>query len=110
MTTSELHPASLSVFISSTIYDLKDLGSSIGYVLRSQGVRVSALEATEFEIHEDRSTVDECFDRIRVSDFYVYIIGGRKGSGLEDGLSVTRHCLAYVSPKSLGSGGKQSPC
>ena len=41
--------------------------------------------------HPDRSAVEECFSRIRTSDYYVLIIGGRRGGTLEDGLSITRH-------------------
>ena len=42
-------------------------------------------------IEPNRSAVEECFSRIRKSDYYVLIIGGRKGGTLDDGLSITRH-------------------
>jgi len=89
--TSLAHPASPSIFISSTIIDLRDLRSALAYVLKSQGVRVYTSEAADFLLHGDRTTIGECFDRIPSSDYYILVINGRKGATLEDGLSVTRH-------------------
>ena len=101
---SSFHPSAPSVFISSTVYDLKDLRSALVHVLRSQGVLAYASEATEFEIHGDRSAVDECFSRIRTSDYYVLVIGGRKGGTLEDGQSITRHEYKVAAESFLATG------
>ena len=66
---SSFHPSAPTVFISSTVYDLKDLRSALVHVLRSQGVLAYASEVTEFGIYGDRSAVEECFSRIRTSDY-----------------------------------------
>jgi len=101
---SSFHPSAPSVFISSTVYDLRDLRSALVHVLRSQGVLAYASEATEFAIHGDRSAVDECFNRIRTSNYYVLIIGGRKGGILEDGQSITRHEYKVAAESFMATG------
>lgn len=86
MVRDSAHPYAPTLFISSTVHDLKDIRSGLADVLRSQGVIVYASEAEEFEIRGDRAALDECCDKIRASDFYVLIVGGRKGSTIEDGI------------------------
>lgn len=104
MSTLNYHPAAPSVFISSTVHDLRDLRSALAFVLRSQGIRPFASEAAEFELQGDRSAVEECYARVRSSDYYVLIIGGRRGYTEEDGLSVTRHEYRIARNQLLATG------
>jgi len=104
MSTLSYHPAAPSVFISSTVLDLRDLRSAIRYVLRSQGVRLFASETADFELQGDRNAVEECYARIQASDYYVLIIGGRRGRTLDDGLSITRHEYRKARAQLLATG------
>ena len=90
MLQESLHPASPTVFISSTVSDLRDLRSALSYTLRAQGVNVLISEAADFDVNGDRPAVDECFANIRNSDYYVLVIGGSRGNLFEEGCSITR--------------------
>ena len=84
------HPASPSVFISSTVREFRDLRSAIAYTLRTQGYIVYLSEAAEFDVHGDRSAIEECFENIRNCDYYILIIGGIRGNLFDGDTSITR--------------------
>jgi hypothetical protein len=86
----EVHPASPSVFVSSTVREFHDLRSALAYTLRSQGFRIYLSEAAEFDVRGDRSAIEECFENIRRSDYYILLIGATRGSLFEEGTSITR--------------------
>lgn len=90
MVTEGRHPASPSVFISSTVGDLRDLRSALRHTLRAQGANVFLSEAADFDVRGDRSAVDECFANIRSSDHYILVIGGNRGNLFSEGCSITR--------------------
>jgi len=90
LTFSASHPASPSVFISSTVNEFRDLRSALAYMLRAQGFTVRLSEAADFDVRGDRSAFEECFSNIRASDYYVLIIGGKRGNLYQDGTSITR--------------------
>jgi hypothetical protein len=101
-----VHPASPRVFISSTVAEFRDLRSALAYTLRSQGITVYLSEAADFDVKGDRPALEECFDNVRASDYYILLIGGARGSLYEDGVSVTRqeyrvardHCISSGKP------------
>jgi len=79
-----------SVFISSTINEFRDLRSAIAYTLRAQGFTVYQSEAADFDIHGDRSAIEECLANICNCDFYILLVGNTRGNLFEDGISITR--------------------
>lgn len=85
-----MHPAYPSIFISSTVREFQDLRSALAYFLRSQGFSVYLSEAADFDIRGDRSALEECFENVRASDYYILIVGATRGSLSGNGVSVTR--------------------
>ncbi len=79
-----------SVFISSNVKEFRDLRSAIAFTLREQGFTVYQSEASDFDVKGDRSAIEECFTNINNSDFYILIVGNKKGNLFEDGISITR--------------------
>ena len=78
------------IFISSTVYDFRDLRSAVAYNLRSQGLTVYVSEAADFPVSGDKSAIDECLENVKSSDYYLLLIGARTGSMIEEGVSATR--------------------
>lgn len=79
------------VFVSSTVLDLGDIRAGIKYVLEQQGFKVLLSEQPDFDVRGDRPAVEECLENVRASDYYVLIIGGRRGGIYQDErISVTR--------------------
>jgi len=79
-----------SVFISSTVKEFRDLRSAIAYTLRVQGFTVYQSEASDFDIHGDRSAIEECLANICDCDFYILLVGSTRGNLFKDGISITR--------------------
>jgi len=79
-----------SVFISSTIKEFRDLRSAIAFTLSEQGFIVYQSEASDFDIKGDRTAIDECFENIDNSDYYILLIGNKRGNLFEEGVSITR--------------------
>lgn len=79
-----------SVFISSTVKEFRDLRSAIAYSLRVQEFTVYQSEASDFDIHGDRSAIEECLANIRDCDFYILLVGNTRGNLFEDEISITR--------------------
>lgn len=66
-------------FLSSTIYDFKDLRSALKYYLEQQGCLVSASEYPDFKISTDKHSYDSCLENIGWSDYFILLIGARVG-------------------------------
>lgn len=100
---SSIHPASPSIFISSTVSEFRDLRSALAYILRSNGFRVYLSEESDFNVRGDRSAFEECFENIRASDYYILLIGGKRGNLYEDGVSITRQEYRIAREQLLSS-------
>lgn len=100
----EQHPASPSVFISSTVKEFRDLRSAIAYTLRTQGYIVYLSEAADFDIRGDRSAIEECFENIRNCDYYILIIGGVRGNLFNEDTSITRQEYRVARDSYLSKG------
>ncbi len=92
------------IFISSTIYDFKDLRSSMKYWLEGLGYEVMLSEYNDFTKPLDENSYNACFDAIRNCDYFILLIGSRVG-GLYDKtqkISITRqeYEIAYELVKS----------
>jgi len=83
------HPASPSIFVSSTVREFRDLRSAIAYTLRAQGFTVCLSEAADFDVRGHRSAIEECFENIRTCDYYILLIGGMRGNLFREGISIT---------------------
>nr|WP_283828961.1 DUF4062 domain-containing protein [Bradyrhizobium diazoefficiens] len=86
--------------MSSTIFDLRDLRSALKFYLEEQGCLVLASEFNDFQKELDRHSYEACLKSIENCDYYVLIIGARRGGWFDVGGKVTitqqeyRHALA----------------
>lgn len=67
------------IFISSTIFDFRDLRSSIKYYLESLGYDVQLSEFNDFEKDLNLNSYNACLKSIENSDYFILFIGGRVG-------------------------------
>ena len=95
-------PSAPAIFVSSTYFDLKQVRSDIGRVVRDLGYGDLRSELDTFPINPDLKTIDNCRGIVeREADIFVLIIGGRYGFVEEDaGKSVTN--LEYLTARSKG--------
>ncbi|MHB0914587.1 MAG: DUF4062 domain-containing protein [Thermoleophilia bacterium] len=68
-----------TIFISSTIYDLEDLRSSLKYWLEEAGYRVLLSDEPGFITEIEQNSYDACFEAIRRSQIFILLVGGRRG-------------------------------
>lgn len=78
------------VMISSTVSDFADLRSALKFWLEENGCVVSISEANDMDKPMGPGTIESCLEAVRRSDFYILLIGTRKGWTLSDGASVTQ--------------------
>lgn len=78
------------VFLSSTVKDLADLRSAVRYLLEQYGFEVFASENPDFPHDLDTETRVAALGPIDDADYYVLIVGSRRGALTSDGVSVTR--------------------
>lgn len=67
------------VFISSTIYDFKDLRSAIKFYLTENGFEVITSENADFPNDNHNNSYQACLDAISTCDYYILLIGSRVG-------------------------------
>lgn len=72
-----------TIFLSSTIYDFRDLRSALKDYLELRGCTVFASEQNDFEKELDVHSYDACLKTIEKCDLFVLFIGSRVG-GLKD--------------------------
>lgn len=96
----EHHPASPSIFISSTVKEFRDLRFAMAYIFRRQGYIVSQSEAYDFNVSGNSTAVKECLKNIRNSDYYILLIGNETGYIFENDISITR-CEYRVAKESF---------
>ncbi|ANP83876.1 hypothetical protein BAQ53_24430 [Bacillus sp. B25(2016b)] len=89
-----------TVFISSTISDFADLRSALGYYLEKSGYRVYMSETTTFPVNPNKSNFEQCFELIDKSQYYILLIGNKRGSWYKDGIStITQEEFRYARNK-----------
>src|SRR5205085_2487471 len=71
-------------FLSSTIYDFKDLRSAIKYYLEQQGCRVLASDFNDFPHPPEKHSYEACLKAIAEADFFVLLIGARVGGWFDE--------------------------
>lgn len=68
-----------TIFLSSTIYDFRDMRSAIKNHLEENGCRVLASEFNDFTKPLDRHSYQACLDTIKQADIFLLLIGTRVG-------------------------------
>ncbi len=71
-------------FLSSTIYDFKDLRSAIKYYLEQQGCRVLASDYNDFPKSLDEHSYNACLNAIGEADYFILLIGARVGGWFDE--------------------------
>ncbi len=79
-----------TVFLSSTVRDFRDLRGAVKHWLEDSGFEALASDYADFDMRPDESAFDACFDAVRRSDFYILLLGFRRGSWYRDSISVTQ--------------------
>jgi hypothetical protein len=79
-------------FLSSTIYDFKDLRSALKFYLEEQGCTVLASEYNDFSKPLDSHSYEACLKAIEKADYFVLLIGARVGGWFnpEGRISITQ--------------------
>lgn len=80
------------IFISSTIYDFKDLRSALKFYLEQLGYIVYTSENNDFKVDGSVHSYDACLKLIRECDYFILLIGSRVGGwyNKENKVSITR--------------------
>jgi hypothetical protein len=93
-------------FISSTIYDFRDLRSALKFHLEEQGCKVLASEFNDFEKPLDRHSYDACLKSIHSADYFVLLIGSRAGGWYDEENQVSITQREYREAYDLQKAGK----
>ena len=85
-------------FLSSTIYDFKDLRSALKYYLEEQGCAVLASEYNDFQKPLDIHSYEACLKAIDGADYFILLIGTRVGGWFDAGnkVSITEQEYRYA--------------
>ena len=78
------------IFISSTIYDFADLRSALKYWLAEAGFDVQMSEHSDFDKNSSINSYEACLETIATCDYFILLVGGRKGGGYDENVSITR--------------------
>ncbi len=92
------------IFISSTIYDFADLRSAIKYYLENLGYEVQLSEFNDFKIDPLKDSYNNCLDNIKNCDYFILLIGSRKGGMFDLTTSITQK--EYQTAYELAKDGK----
>jgi len=92
------------IFISSTIYDFADLRSALKYWLTEAGFDVQMSEHSDFDKNSSINSYEACLETIATCDYFILLVGGRKGGGYDENISITRK--EYQTAYELAKQGK----
>ena len=88
-----------SFFLSSTIYDFRDIRSSIKFFLEESGYSVLASEFNDFPKELNQHSYKACLETIEKADYFILLIGSRVGGWYDkaEKISITRqeYRIAY---------------
>ncbi len=93
-------------FISSTIYDFRDLRSALKFHLEEQGCKVLASEFNDFEKPLDKHSYDACLQAIQSADYFILLIGNRVGGWYDEANRISITQREYQEAYQLHSTGK----
>jgi hypothetical protein len=86
----------LTVFISSTCYDLKQIRADLFDFVSSLGYRPMLSEYDSFPIDPDSDTLENCLHNVRSTDLFILIVGNRYGYVTASGKSITNTEYLYA--------------
>ncbi|MBK8831516.1 MAG: DUF4062 domain-containing protein [Saprospiraceae bacterium] len=95
-----------SFFISSTIYDFKDLRSALRYFLELQGCTVYASEFNDFPKSLDTDSYEACIQAIHKADYFILLIGHRIGGWYDQNKRISITQQEYREAYKLHKAGK----
>lgn len=72
------------IFISSTILDFADLRSSLRYWLTEAAFDVQMSEHSDFDKDSSMNSYEACLETIATCEYFILIIGSRKGGMYDD--------------------------
>jgi hypothetical protein len=78
-----------TIFLSSTIYDFRDMRSAIKEHLEGNGCRVLASEFNDFTKPLDKHSYEACLATIEQADFFLLLIGTRVGGWYDEARRVS---------------------
>lgn len=86
------------VFVSSTIYDFRDLRSAIKFWLEQHGYEVRMSEFNDFPQKPEENSYNSCLQAIDDSHFFILLIGTRVGGMFDEEkkISITREEYRYA--------------
>lgn len=93
-------------FISSTIFDFKDLRSALKYYLEEQGCAVQASEFNDFVKPLDKHSYDACLSAIHSADYFILLIGSRVGGWYDEAARISITQKEYREAYALQQAGK----
>lgn len=95
-----------TIFISSTIYDFRDLRSALKYWLEELGYEVMLSEFNDFSKPLDENSYNACIKAIERANYFILLIGARTGGfvKLTEKISITR--MEYRTAYDLVKAGK----
>ena len=93
-------------FISSTIYDFRDLRSALKFYLEELGCKVLASEFNDFEKPLDMHSYNACLQSIHSADYFILLIGTRVGGWYDEANQVSITQREYREAYELHLAGK----
>lgn len=80
------------IFVSSTIYDFRDLRSALKFWLEELGYEVLTSENPDFPVQADLNSYETCLSAIDDCQYFILLIGGRVGGwyNAEERVSITQ--------------------
>lgn len=93
-------------FLSSTIYDFRDLRSAIKYSLEERGCRVLASEFNDFGAKSEHHSYEACLENIEQADYFILLIGSRVGGWFDESNRVSITQQEYRTAYELHRSGK----
>ncbi|KAF5038285.1 hypothetical protein DSECCO2_555860 [anaerobic digester metagenome] len=88
-------------FVSSTIYDFKDLRSGIKWLLEENNYSVNASEFNDFDKPLDENSYEACLKAIDNSDYFILLIGDRIGGLFDKEFTITQMEYRYAYQRML---------
>lgn len=93
-------------FLSSTIYDFRDLRSALKFYLEAQGCKVLASEFNDFKKPIDKHSYQACIDAIHAADYFILLVGGRVGGWYDEPSRISITQREYREAYKLHQAGK----
>lgn len=93
-------------FISSTIYDFRDLRSALKFYLEEQGCKVLASEFNDFQKPLGPHSYEACLQAIKSADYFILLIGTRVGGWYNQDAQISITQREYREAYELHQAGK----